>query len=396
MGMYKFKAIDLEGNIVKGKRSVVKKEELISDISEEGLFLLDYKGVRNFNSKTLLKKVTTKDIGLICKQIGELLTAGINIKDTLEVLSNQNTNCLITDSLNCIKEDIEEGKTLFQSMKCYPKIYPEFMIQMISIGEKSGNLDNIFIKLSNYYMEKYKIQKKIKEGLRYPLAVLMMTVILTILIIFKIIPEFIDDFKNLNVSIPIGLQRIIKLNKILISYKFYLTLLTVCLIIYTLNKKGCLSEYLEKIKFKTFLGSIYNQIYEINILKSLSILLQCGIPIINSLYIIENDINNKFLKRKLLGVINTIQEGSNFTEALKREQMVSEFFICMISLGEETGKIEELIESAVDIKQDDIKRVIEKIVASIEPITIIILGIIVMIVMMSIISPMIDAMDSII
>ncbi|KEH97226.1 type II secretion system F family protein [Clostridium botulinum] len=396
MGIYRFKAIDLKGNLIRGKRSALKEAEFITSMRKEGLFVLDYKLINNLNIIKLFKKVTSMDIGVMCKQLGELLKAGVNIETALEVLENQKINYLIRDSLKIIRRDIERGRTLFQSINKFSKIYPEFMRQMIFIGEKSGNLDNIFIKLAKYYMDQHRMKKKIKNAIMYPLCVLIMTIIVTLFITFRIIPKFVDNFIKVNKSIPIGIQRILKFNKIITSYNFYIVIFSIGIIVYKLYKKGYFQILLEKIIFKSSLGLVYKEIYETNIIKSLSILLDSGIPIINSLDIIVNSINNKVLKDKLLKVICEIKEGNSLEDALKKEEMFNDFFICMISVGEKIGKIEELINNAVTIKEEDIENLINRIVKSIEPITIIILGVIITFIMMNILMPMMSTMDSII
>ncbi|MCD3330078.1 type II secretion system F family protein [Clostridium botulinum] len=396
MGIYRFKAIDLKGNLIRGKKSALKEVEFITSMREEGLFILDYKLINNANILKLFKKVTSMDIGVLCKQLGELLNAGINIETALEVIENQKINYLIRDSLKIIRRDIEKGRTLFQSINKFSKIYPEFMRQMILIGEKSGNLDDIFIKLAKYYTDEHRMKKKIKNAIMYPLCVLIMTIIVTLFITFRIIPKFVTNFIKLNKSIPIGIQRILKFNKIIISYKFYVVVFILGFIVYKLYKKGCFQILLEKIIFKSSLGLVYKEIYEINIIKSLSILLDSGIPIITSLDIIVNSINNKILKDRLLRVICEIKEGHSLGDALKKEKMFNDFFISMISVGEKIGKIEELINNAVKIKEEDIENLISRIVKSIEPITIIILGVIITFIMMNILMPMMSTMDSII
>ncbi|WP_341768302.1 type II secretion system F family protein [Clostridium haemolyticum] len=295
-----------------------------------------------------------------------------------------------------MRRDIEKGRTLFQSINKFSKIYPEFMRQMILIGEKSGNLEDIFLKLAKYYTDKHKIKKKIKNAIMYPLCVLIMTIIVTLFITFRIIPKFATNFIKLNKSIPIGIQRILRFNKIITSYKFYVIVFIIGIIVYKLYKKGYFQIVLEKIMFKSSLGLIYKEIYEINIIKSISILLDSGIPIINSLDIIVSSINNKVLKDRLLKVVCEIKEGHSLGDALKKEKMFNDFFISMISVGEKIGKIEELINNAVKIKEEDIENLISRIVKSIEPITIIILGGIITFIMMNILMPMMSTMDSII
>ncbi|WP_242844571.1 type II secretion system F family protein [Clostridium novyi] len=396
MDVYKYRAVDINGNVVKGKKIANKDTEFIKNLHEKNLYVLDYKITEDKNIFDKLNYINYKDIGMLLKQLGELLKCGINIEKALDILSNEKLKLPIRKSLFSIKTDIEKGKNLFSSISKFPKIYPKFMRQMISVGEKSGKLDEVLLKLSKYYLKQYKIKKKIKGALMYPIFVFIMIVMITIFITVNIVPKFAENFVKLNKPMPSSIQKILQFNNLIKSYKLYLVVFCIGIIFYKLYKKGYVQNILGKFVHQSFFGSIYKEVYEISIIQSLSILLSSGISLVSALDIILNSVDNKIVKNKIVNVISNIKEGMSFADSLKREKMFNEFFICMISVGEKIGNIEELIYNAVIVKEEDIESLTNKLIKSIEPVTILMLGLIVTFIMINILIPMINTMDSII
>lgn len=392
---YKYRALNLKGNKVKGKLKVEDEKELIYAIRRRKLFLIDYKSSRKEKFIIKINKVNSKEISIFCRQFGQILRSGIDIEKGFEILCNQKMNPIMKESLYFIKMDVEEGKNMYSGMNKFPNIYPEFMREIIQIGEESGNLEKVFFQLSEYYIEEYNTEKKIKTALIYPCTVLVSTLIITIFIIFNILPSFIKSIVGVNGEIPSSMNRIIKFNEFIVSYKFRIFSLVIVLAILILHNKGTLKDIKEKILFKLpVIGQIYKEIYEINFIRSLSILISSGIPIVSCLEIIKKSMKNIGIREKLIRVISNIREGTGLAQSLKNINLFNEFYISMISIGEETGNLEEMINNAVNIKEFDVKESINKISKIIEPVIIIILAIIITSIIFNILIPIVNSMEN--
>jgi type IV pilus assembly protein PilC len=208
----------------------------------------------------------------------------------LDILCTQRLNSSIRDSLYSIKCDVENGKEIHSSLSNFPQIYPEFMIQMIKIGEYSGNLDNILSSLSEYYIEQYNIQKKIKTSLVYPLSVLISTIIIVLFLTLKILPNFISDIsKTSDLSIDAeSMMSIMNMNKVITFNTFKISFIIACILLLILYKKMNLTKVINHFKFEVpIISKVFLSIWEINIARSLNILIKSGIPIISALEIIK-------------------------------------------------------------------------------------------------------------
>lgn len=393
MKTYKYKALDIQGKCINGKFTLEDERQLVYLIHEMGLFLLEYKLTRN---KVYLNKVNLKDISMFCKQFSEILRCGINLSKGIDILCRQKMNPLIKDSLHIMKSDLENGKSVSSSMSSFPKVYPKFMIQMIQIGEYSGNLDRILFNLSKYYIEQYNIQKKIKTALIYPASVFIITIVIVLFLVFKILPEFVKDIVKIS-EMPIeNMNKLMDINRFITSSNFKAFMLTILIITGFLYRKGYLNKGLYFIKLRIpIISKICIDIDEINIAKSLSILINSGIPIISALEIILGSLNDEPIKDKVFKVICNIKEGMNLSGALKKENLFDDMFISMISIGEETGNLEEMIDNAVTIHEFDINEAASKISKLIEPITILILGGIIACIIVNILVPIMNTIDSV-
>ncbi|QGU95135.1 type II secretion system F family protein [Clostridium bovifaecis] len=393
MKTYKYKALDIEGKCVDGKFTLEDDRQLLYMIHKKGLFLLEYKLTRN---KECFNKVNLKDISTFCKQFSEILRCGINLSKGLDILCRQKINPSIKDSLNIIKSDVENGKSISISMSNFSKVYPKFMIQMVQIGEHSGNLDRILYNLSKYYIERYNMQKKIKTALVYPASVLIITIAIVLFLVLKILPSFIEDIVKIDEMSAENMNKLMNINRAISGSHFKVIMLTILITVGFLYWKGYLNKALNYIKPKIpIMGKIHTDIDEVNIAKCLSILINSGIPIISALEIIRDSLNDESIKDKVFRVICNIKEGMDLSKALKKESLFDDLFISMISIGEETGNLEEMIDNAVTIHEFDINETASKISKLIEPITILILGGIIACIIINILIPIMNLIDSV-
>lgn len=392
MRTYKYKALDIEGNVVEEKLTLEDERQLIDLIHKKELFLLKYKLTRKID---LFSRVSCKDIGMFCKQLSQVLRCGMSLLEGIDILCLQKINPEIISSLYLIKVDIENGESIFSSMNKYPKIYSKFMTEMVQIGEESGSLVKILDNLSTYYMDKYNVQKKVKTALIYPISVFVITLMIVLFLILKIIPDFMKNMGKVDGVNIEGIIKIMEFNDFITSGNLIGIVIAALVLVKLLQLKGYLQKILDFIKLKVpVINKLYEDMYENRIARNLNILISSGIPIISALEIIKKSLSNESMERKITRTISNIKEGMSLTKSLKKEKIFKDFFISMISVGEETGNLEEMIDNAVKVNEIDSNEFIDKFTRLIEPITILILGVIILGVIINVMMPMMNMMDS--
>ncbi|MCY6370335.1 type II secretion system F family protein [Clostridium ganghwense] len=395
MKTYKYKAVNLNGNFIKGKYILNDEKELIELMRNKGYFLIDYR-VRYLNIKDFSYKVSCKDIAIFCKQLSEILKCGINITRGLDILLYQKLNSQINTSLYVVKSDVEKGKDFSESLDKFPKIYPKFMVHMIKIGEQSGNMEKVLLNLYEYYWKEHNVYTKIRSLLIYPVIVFITTIVITIIIITKIIPIFINNLAINNMHITEEVKEIMTINKFINSNESKIIAVCLLMLLMFIRVKGYDKRIFNMIKFSIpGIKEFYKEIYEIKFAQSLSLLISSGVPILTSLEIIQNSFNDKYHKHKISNLILNIREGMSLSNALENTKLFEKFFVSMVLVGEETGNIDEMLDNVASIYEENINGIVNKISSLIEPITILILSIIITFVIVKFMFPIIDIMDSI-
>ncbi|MCY6483737.1 type II secretion system F family protein [Clostridium aestuarii] len=395
MKVYKYEAVDIKGNNIKGKYLLDNEKQLINILGNKEFFLLNYTICHNNIKNFLRSKVSYRDLAIFSKCFFEVLNSGINLSKGLEIMLQQKMNISINESLSIIKNDIEEGKSIFESMKEFTHIYPKLMIEMVEIGEQSGSLDKVFLNLHKYYLKQYGIYRKIRGILIYPKVLIITTIVITVGIITKIVPVFVHNFMIDSIQVPSSINRIIAINNFFRSKAFIILLILLVLVITIIKVKGYSEKILDNLKYKLpYIKDIYKKSYELKFARNLNLLIGNGIPIITSINIVKNSLSDNYMKQKTERVILNIEEGMSLADALKSVKFFDEFYISMIEMGEETGKLDDMLDNIANIYEENINDNINTISSLIEPITIIILSIIIAIIIINIMMPIINVINS--
>lgn len=396
MKTYRYKAINIKGELIKGKYALQNEKELIFIMRDKGYFLLDHRVSYLNRIKYFGRKVYYKDLAIFCKQLSEILKSGINLSKGLDILAYQKLNPQISSSLGAAREDVEKGKYLSESLEKLPNIYPRFMIGMIKIGEQSGNMEKVLFNLYEYYWNEHNVCTKIRSLLIYPIIVLFTTVMITLGIITKIIPLFVNNLVSNNIQVTDEVKKIIEINKFISSKEAKVLIVFFSMLLIIFKSKGYDKKIFSTIKFFIpGLKSFYKEIYEMRFAKNLSLLISSGVPILNALDIIQNSSENPYYEEKISALSINIKGGMNLSKALEQSKLFKKFFISMIVVGEESGNIDQMLNNVAEIYEENLKSNINKVSSLIEPVTTIVLSIIITFIIIKVVFPIIQLIDSV-
>lgn len=398
MTNFYYKAIDLEGKIHKGKYEGKDESFLAVKLRESGLYLLQIR--KNYNFKLILgnQKVTLKDIAVFCRQLYSIHYSGVIISEALRIIYEQSNKIILKDTLMKIKDDVIKGESLYNSMKPYKRIYPSFLLNMVDIGEESGNLNIVLSQLSNYYENEHKIIQKLKTSLTYPIILFFLTLLITLLMMVKIVPIFANNLTAMGVELPFFTMMILstisffKTNVVLINVLVIFSVVAIKK--YSMCSKARVT--VDKLKMKLpFFKDIFIKVIELRFVKVMFILLKSGTNLIKALELVKNPINNCAFDKIICLIVVNIKEGVTLTEAMRLSGFFSNFLISMISVGEETGNLEEMLEKCISFMDTELNEEVERAISLLQPFLMIFLAVIIGIVILSIMLPMFKLMNSI-
>lgn len=392
---YKYVAKTSNGVLVKGIAQSNSIEELALGLREEKIYLMKISSIKKIWE--ISRRPSLKIIAMFCKQFAICIKAGIPICDILNLLYEQMINKSIKMSLIAICENVQKGNSIYISMKKTINVYPEFMVNMIYLGEESGRLDIILEELSEYYEKEHNLIKKFTNSMIYPFTVFVTLMIVSMFLMIKVIPVFITNLNSLDAEIPL-------ITKIVLGNSSFLRLNILWIILSILIVVFSLLEYAKtergKISFCKFLfvcpilGSVYKRLIYTRFSRGLNILLSSGVGLIRAFEIINDVIGDRYFKLKLKIVFNGIEKGADLSSSINEMKLFPQFFVSMIKIGEETGTLDEMFLTAANIFYEEAQESVEKATVLLEPILIIFLGIMIGIIILAVMLPMLNVMDS--
>lgn len=393
---YRFVAKDINNNTVRGYEFGENNIDFLRKLKNKKLFCIKYFEVKDLpiNFITL---VSYKDIAMFCKHMALALKSGMNFIDVLNLLIYKTSNKSLKKSLKEIKHDVERGNSLYNAMKNYPKIYPKLLINMVRLGQESGNLDEVFNNMHDYYLSRYKIKKKIVSSLIYPSIVLVLGIIVQLFFMTRLLPQFVSQFEIGNANLPNITMFYLRISNFLIGHKLILLLLffiigvTLILKSSLILKNKVISKLIiniplvRKIIIKRFQESFSSNMY---------LLIQSGINLVKVYDIAISCIDNNYLKEKLNNSLKILKLGNSLSNSINSAGVFPDFYINIISIGEESGNLNQSFRTLKDILEDEINDFLDKLVSITQPIAIILVGLLIGSAIVAMLLPMFTLLES--
>ena len=393
---YTYMAKTLNGNLIKGTTESESIEALALLLRKKEIFLIKSRSVNTI--KGLSIKPNLKTISIFCKQFSISIKAGIPLCEILDLLYDQMLHKSIKKSLVNIKTCVQKGKSLYESMKEFTEVYPKFMINMIYLGEESGKLDIILKELSEYYEKEHRILKKFTNSMIYPFTVFLTLMVISLFLFIKVIPIFVTNLNSYGSDTPLITKLVLGFSSFLCKNIIWILLLQLLLIVITLSffKTEGGRMILDKLKFKCpIFGTTYKGFIYTRFARSMNILLDSGVGLINAFETIYEITDNVYFKLQIKRGMEDIKKGNDLAKSIDIMNMFPQFFIAMLKIGEETGNLDEMFLMAADIFYEEAEESVHKATTLLEPILIIFLGLLIGVVILAVMLPMLNVMESI-
>lgn len=341
-----------------------------------------------------MSSVKLRDIAVFCRQFATMLEAGVTINGSINMLSEQLPNKKLRAVLLEVDEDIKKGEALSVSMWKHEKYFPSLLINMVEVGEMSGTLDEMMNRMAAYYEKQHKLNGKIKNAMIYPVILSLVTVaVMTIILVF-VMPMFVDMFESSGAELPWTTQATLAASNFLRT-KWYIVLGVIGIIggaFYIFTQKTPQGERVHnifKLKYSPF-KDLNQKIVVSRFTRSLATVLGAGVTMIHSLEIVGGVLGNKFAEVEIAGVKDKILKGEGLAEPIRDTGVFPLMLSSMIKIGEEAGSLDDILTKTADFYDDELERAIEAITSIIEPIMLIVMGIIVGFLIISVLTPMFE------
>jgi type IV pilus assembly protein PilC len=321
--------------------------------------------------------VTGKDIVIFTRQLSTMIDAGLPLVQGLEILAKQQENPTLKKVLTTIKTDIETGTTFADAMRKHPKVFDELFTNMIEAGETGGILDTILGRLAVFMEKSMALKKKIKGAMTYPTICLGISVLIMVVILVFVIPVFEEMFATFGSALPIPTQIVVNLSNTFQS-NFIWIAMGCFLVIFTMKKiyaseKGRIKIDAMLLKMPVA-GPLIRKVAVSKFTRTLSTMLQSGVPILEALQVVAKTAGNKTIEAAVFRVAESIAEGRPIAEPLEESGVFPNMVVQMINVGESVGALDTMLSKIADFYDGEVDQAVDNLTAMIEPLMMVVLG----------------------
>jgi type IV pilus assembly protein PilC len=395
MKIFPYRAMKTDGTKIEGKFEGSSKEEVINMIASSGYYPLKIEEV--VESKSIefkfLDRIKTKDLAILCRQFYTMLDAGVSITNCLNILSNEIPNKKLRDILSKIEDDVKKGELLSESMAKHNKVFPQLLISMVESGEVSGNIDEMMLRMSVHFEKENKINNKIKSAMTYPAILSVIAIAAVVFIMTFVMPTFIEMFEGEGIELPL-ITRIMLGTSRFLSNNLFLILISIIIIvlifnIYKKSSSGILRISYLKLKLP-IIGTLNKKIIVSRFTRTLSTLIASGVSLVHALPIVAGVLENKVAEDAILKVRERVVRGDGLSSPIRENDIFPKMLSSMIKIGEESGSLDDILNKTADFYDDEVEQSIQTTTALIEPLLIVVMGIVIGGIVISIMLPMFD------
>ena len=387
MPIYLWEGKDSKGNTISGELEASDKMQVFNLLKTRKITPNSNKIVekgKGMNKEIKIPflgaKIKQKDISIFTRQFSTMIDAGLPLVQGLSILSKQNPNPKMKAMLDAIREEVESGKTLTESLKNFPKHFDTLYVNMVDAGENGGILDTILDRLSLYMEKAIKLKREIKTALIYPSVVISAAILVTTILLVFVIPTFAELFEDFGAELPLPTQIVINISNFFVKYFFVIagTFFGTLIAFFKFSKteKGKLILHPIYLKLPIF-GDLIRKVAVARFTRTLGTMLSSGVPILTALNICSKTAGNKVVEITVQKARVAISEGKQMADTLSESNVFPPMVTQMIGVGETSGALDKMLEKVAIFYEEEVDNAVGALKQLIEPLMILFLGVII-------------------
>lgn len=368
------------GREIRSSLEAATEQAAIAALLNRNLLVVSIQEKVGKKGKTSGGKVALQDLVIFTRQLATMIDAGLAMVQCLQALADQTQNKVMRDVIKDVCTRVEGGDSFSEALQKHPKVFNRLYFSMVSAGEKGGLLAEILARLATYLENTARLRKKVKSALMYPTIVTLVAIGITTFLLVKVIPVFGEIYSGFGAKLPGPTQFLINLSNFVKSY-FLLIFAALGGLIYAWmyfikTKSGREFWDAKRIKLPIF-GPIAHKICLARFSRTLSSLIRSGVPILEVLQIVSQTVGNVVMEKAIRSAASDIERGEGISTALSRHPVFPNMLIRMCTAGEQTGKMDAMLERISDFLDEEIETTLSGLTSLIEPLLIVFLGVVI-------------------
>lgn len=377
MATFAYKARDERGLLVQGSIEAATRRDAMMQLDSMGYIPVSAKETGSAGSASVddfllrFQRIKHDDLIFFTRQFRTVVRSGIPIVSGLRALEEQTSNKRLQKAIGNVAQEIDKGSSLSDAFARQKGVFSDIYVSMVRSGETSGNLEEVLERLSGLLEFQMRTKETIKSAMRYPTFVIITLITAFITLINVVVPKFVPMFKSSKVALPIPTQILLIINDVFQKYTVAVVVIVAALIVgFFLYKRTAAGKYsIDVIKLKIpLIGVIIMKTCMSRFAFTLENLISSGIPIIRTLDIVSRTVGNEYIARKVLDISANIEKGKGIARPLKDTKIFPPLVIHLVSTGEETGSLEEMLKEISMHYDREVTYTVNRLSAYIEPI----------------------------
>ncbi len=403
MATFAYTVKDAAGTMRKGTSEGENEAVVVRRLQEQGMTIVNIKPGKAAKAKSGgggFGSVKLVDLSIFCRQFSTMVDAGVSLVRCLTVLSEQSTSPKLRRIITEIEQEVQSGQTLSKAMARYPGVFNSLFIGLVKAGEVGGALEESLQRLSGFLEKDLQLRRKVKGAMTYPTIVLVVAVTIVIGLVTFIVPQFMTLFTDLGMKqtdMPSMTRSLMQFSNFLTT-KWWICLLVVISFVVGIKMFGNTKvgrRVLDRVKLKApVFGPLNHKVCLARFSRTLATLLSSGVPILSAMETVAGTVANEILGDAILNARTRIREGDRIGEPLQKSKLFPPMVVQMISIGEESGSLDNMLMKVADFYEDEVDAALESLTSAIEPIMIVVLGSAVGFIVIAMFSPLLAVISN--
>ena len=401
MALYTWSGFTEKGKVTQGMIDATSTREAKLKLRSQGIFVSSIaeeaatpaSSVKDISLKRFLGRVKLEDVTVMTRQLSTLVGASIPLVESLSALYEQTDSPAMKKTVAQVRDAVNEGLSFADALSQHRRVFSDLYVNMVRSGEASGALDVVLLRLAEFLEGQHRLRSKVGAALIYPMVLFAVSVVVLFYLLTSVVPKMVGMFESMEQVLPLPTRILISVSGFLgMTWWAFAAVAVIAVIFFTKWRKTAHGAA----KFDRFrmgipvYGAIYRKISVARFARTLGTLLSSGVPIIESLKIVKTVVQNKVMEACIEDSIGEVMEGSSIAAPRKKSGVFPPIIVHMISTGEKSGTLEEMLAKAADAYEEDVETSVAGLTSILEPVMIVVMGLIVGSIVLAILLPMLE------
>lgn len=382
MFTYLYEGTNPQGGKMQGEVSALNITLAKAELRRQGInpYKVRKKATSLFSGQRK-KRITAADISYISRQMSTMMSAGVPLVQSFDIVAKGVDNLSLRDLVLTIKSDLEAGRSLSESLRQHPRYFDNLFCNLVAAGESSGSLETMLDRIATYKEKSESIKRKIKKALFYPTAVVVVAIVVTAILLIFVVPQFETLFKGFGADLPFFTKMVIDLSNVVQKWWWIILLSFIVggwIFVYYHRRSKILQTLVDKIVLKIpIIGDILHKGAIARYARTLSTTFAAGVPLVEALDSVAGATGNIVYSDAVMKIREEVSTGSQIQAAMRNTGIFPNMVVQMVAIGEESGSLDQMLAKVADIYEEEVDAAVDALSSLLEPFIMVILGVLV-------------------